>query len=226
MTSRFASLSVALALVACGGEATRTADNDLSNDLKLAANASLELANQQASARYAATEIAPKANPEPGRRLVRSPGPNAVPAPEPTVAAEPEPTTATVTEVPQVQIVEVVHTAAATIDEVPAVPRPVPTSGGYGDFEVGTGVGTVRGGTGVVIRGGGVGGDGDRCEIHMGGGRRPGFPGSIGAGPRGVYVPNTGGAIMNRPVPSPTPTIVRGAAPRTPVVGNRPRGGR
>jgi hypothetical protein len=200
--SRLSGLSVALLVAACAKDATKP-NSDLANDLKAAASANLDLANQQTGSRYAATETAPKALPEAGKRLVKGPGPKAIQSPTPTVAAEPEPTVAAVTEIPQVQAVAAAAQETSTIDELPSVPRPVPSTGGFGDYGVGSGVGTSSRGTGVVLRGGGMGDD-DHCEPVGGMGRaripgaHPGTMPTIGT----IYVPNMGGSV-NRSAPPP-----------------------
>ena len=133
------------------------------------------------------------------------------------------------TRVPQVKQVETSPTPVppTTEEALPAMRRPVASSGGYGSGGQGDGIGTIYGGNGprggdgvggtrgprgpVVIIGGGMGDD-DHCR--PGGARAP-----TGGGvllPGGIYMPNPSGVLINRPTPAPTAGGVRpgGAVPR------------
>jgi hypothetical protein len=220
--SRIAGISVALiAVAACGREAGKSvADEALARDLKLASDANLQLANQQAGTRYGLKETAPKANLTETRRPKPAPGPRVVASPAPTLAAEPVPIPEISTDLPPVQTdVAPAPVQVVTVETVPAVSRPTPQNGGYGDIG-GSGPGTIFGGAGprVVIRGGGMGGDDDHCEPVF----RPGTGGS--SRPTGVYYPNPTISI-NRPMPAPPVGGVIGSRPSGSTIGTASGGG-
>lgn len=162
-------------------------DADLSRDLELASAATLALAGRAVdSANLASLETKPLSAPERATVVKRGAGSRAVRSKAPTVRATPEPEPAA-SEGEGESLAEV-----ATLDEsepVAMVPLPapvaIPASGPAGDYGTGGGIfgpGDGRiggGGSGVVIRGGGV--DGDNCELH----RRP--RGGTSRGP--IYVP-------------------------------------
>jgi hypothetical protein len=210
--TKFAGLTVAVLAAACGRDQRPTTDGALTQDLKAAAAANLTLANQQPGARFAPSEITPKATPQPATRLKRDPGPKVVASPEPTVAAVAEPIVAATVEVPQTQVVETAQATASTVDALPAVSRPVPAASGAGSYGAGEGADVFGGGPRVIIRGGGIGDD-DHCEppgAHRGG---------------GVFLPNPVGVLINRPVP--TATFPSGPAGRAGgAAGGVPRRGR
>ena len=87
----------------------------------------------------------------------------------------------------------------AITEPVAVAPRPQPVvvdAGGSGDYGDGNGGVWGGGGTGVVIRGGGV--HGDNCELHW-----PRRGGTVYGGP--VFIPQaptTGGTVVNLPRPS------------------------
>jgi hypothetical protein len=235
--------ALALSVLACGREPVRNADSGLENDLKMAADANLRLANQQPGARFAATEVAPPSTPAPAPRVRQAPsGTRAIASPMPSFTAQPEPTVAATVEIPQVQEIEYVPAPAVAMETVPAVRRPVPSNGGHGDIGMGSG-GVIYGdgGPGVVIvngpgtrTGGGIvirtgGRDDDNCEAHTLINRR--VPqGTIGGRTTGVYVPNPGrvpvavGAGVGRPSGAVT-TGGTAAGGSTAGVPRRTRGG-
>ena len=201
--------AVTLVAACSSDDAKRAGDNDLQRDLQLATT-SVDLA-RPAAPHLDSLETAPSSAPEPSISIRRAPrGNRAVRSPKPTVAAAPEPTPAE-----SVEETQQVAQAPAHVEESErtpstdgvALPRPaaipvsmpggggplaIPAEGGRGSGTVGGGVGTIAGGIfGVVIRGGGVGGD-DDCEIHdRMGGRRPVYrpaPGGIGASRRGGMI--------------------------------------
>ena len=174
-----AAVGVAVA-VAVGKSGKGANPNDkFAADLQTAQAAGLDLAQSQGAKKYALTEIVPDSKPEPEKKITRGNGTKAIRSKTPTVKAAPEPVAAqAVEELPQTVVTENAAPTPAEIP-VPAVPRPVPQTGGTeGPILAG---GTARGGNGgggiglgsifgAIIRGGGV--DGDNCDPRPGN-RRP-----------------------------------------------------
>lgn len=218
-------LAIPVAAVGVGAAiffGTRTKSDTFLDDLQAADVAGLELAQSQAAAKFALSEIPPEAKPEPAKTVKRAPGNRVVRSAAPTVRATPvaEPAQA----VEEIPVSTVIATSAAEGEAAtaPVVPRPAPetapvpveeegailrggTGRGTGDNGGGMGGGGLGGVIwGVVIRGGGV--DGDNCELH-----RPGRPTVTRTPVYGGNPSGMGGA--RNPMP-------RG--PLTPVVGSRP----
>jgi hypothetical protein len=191
-------LGIAGAIAACSDAraSESVTDSELSRDL---ASASITLAGRAVdSANLATLETKPASAPEKAPVVKRAAGPKAVRSAQPTVRATPAEEEAA-SELSESESLS--EGAMPEISEPVAVlpvPAPVvvPTSAPAGDYGSGGGIfgdGNGRiggGGTGVVIRGGGV--DGDNCELH----RRP-------RGTRGpIYVPvvpSTRPATATRP---------------------------
>jgi hypothetical protein len=190
---------------ACAGEPEGAMTADLQKDLELATATSLELASARRTEVVSALERAEPgtaaegdrvAAPAPRRRAPRAVAPvplrtasDEAPAPAVEVAADAEPAEAPVAEVAP----EAGDVAAeqAGEEETVQVGGPVVTSDGVGTGRPrdpgGWGGDLPLPGTGVVIRGGGVG-DPDLCQIH----RRPGRGGVVVVGGP-VYGPVYGG---------------------------------
>ena len=193
-------LAVAAAVSACRDARATDADADLQRDLALASS-TVSLAGPVVdSALLNSMETKPQGAPEEAPVLKKAAGPRAVRSRTPTVQAAPVEELAAAEE--SEEVVEEIAEAPApeeTTEPVAVAPRPQPVvieTAGTGDY--GTGNGGVwgnGGGTGVIIRGGGI--DGDNCELHRRG--------------RGTYrgpifvpapVPTTGGTVVNYPRPS------------------------
>ncbi|MEO8562054.1 MAG: hypothetical protein ABI601_08275 [bacterium] len=190
---KVASLSLALALSACGRreEPTTALSDDLKRDLAVASSTAGDLATAPQSyqrMRFVSDVEQPKKT-EPAHRpsLAKRPlrpivrkSPNAQPIPEParqsevtTVAVAPAPAPATEAPIPE----PVVIAQRPTPDYTPSsIPASMPSDGGIGERRRGGGVGGlggILGGIigGVVIRGGhgGV----DKCDPRTDGRNRP-----------------------------------------------------
>jgi hypothetical protein len=174
--------------VAVGMRGTSAKPNDkFAADLQQAQSAGLELAQAQGANKYALTEIAPEAKPQPSKALKQGNGAKSVRSKTPTVKAAPEAVAAEVVDnVPDVQVTQTSATPTPSEVVAPAVPRPVPQTtpapadqgpilaGGAGRG-TGTGSGDTGGGWGgifgAIIRGGVV--DGDNCDPRGGRAQRP-----------------------------------------------------
>ncbi len=184
-----------MAAAACGNQSRIAAnDADLQRDLKLASTTTMNLATPQVDpANFDALETAPESAPRQSAHLVKARGPKAVASRAPDLRASQIPQVAATQTVPQVQTMAVAPAPIPNQDPVASAPRPgsapaVPGPGtGTGDFGgTGPGSGVFGPGIGVVIRGGGIGGD--NCEPHGPRGRMPGvyipIPGGMGGGSR------------------------------------------
>ena len=179
-------LAVAAGVSACGdARATEAAKADLKRDLELASSTVSLAAPKVDPALLTLSETKPQGAPDQAKVVKKGPGPRAVRSQAPTVRAEAAEDVAAVEESEEVTEVVAEAPAPEEITEPVAIaPRPQPVivqTGGTGDY--GTGNGGVYGGGrgGVIIRGGGV--DGDNCDLHRNGGRRPRGP---------VFVPTSG----------------------------------
>ncbi|MGH7668469.1 MAG: hypothetical protein ACRENQ_03165 [Gemmatimonadaceae bacterium] len=185
-------LAVPFALVSCG-HADRTAggnDVDLQRDLKLAATSTIELAQPRVNpANFDRLETVPHNELQEAKRLRKRTGSNTVASKSPDLHATEIPEGAATPNVPQVEKVATAAAPTWSADPVATMPRSSGAAaagkigaGDYGPSAGGGGAG-ILGGIGpiigVVIRGGGVGGD--NCEPH-GRGQTP-----------GVYLPQPGG---------------------------------
>lgn len=180
-------IGIAGAIAACSDARAdgSAANSDLERDLELASAATLALAGRAVdSANLSSLETKPASAPETSRVVKRGAGPRAVRSTTPTVRATPDPVPAAADGEGEALAESAAASESEPVAVVP-VPAPVviPAGAPAGDYGSGGGIfgpGSGRiggGGTGVVIRGGGV--DGDNCELH----RRP-------RGTRGpVYVP-------------------------------------
>lgn len=205
----------ALALAsACAAEPEGAMTADLQKDLQLATSTSLELASARRTEVVSALENAPAGREAEGERVQRQTprrnAPRAVapvrlrnasdeaPAPAVEVAADAEPAEAPVAEVAP-EAGDVVAEQAGD-EAVVEAGGPVVTSDGVGTGRPrdpgGWGGDLPLPGTGVVIRGGGVG-DPDHCQIHRRPGRGPIYgpvygPVYGGGYPRGGGYPTAG----------------------------------
>jgi len=207
--TRITTVVLALSAAACAGG--KTESDDFKRDLELASATNMDLAAPAVNAALltsleTATESAPKA----AKVLKKAPeAAQAVQSEEPTVEATPEPEPAPVQEEQAITPTPAPAPVPEEVREPVAVaPRPqsppVTPAGGIGAGDYGRGGGVFGGGIGVVIRGGGVGGD--NCEIH-----RP-RGGIVFRSP--VYVPQSIGATANGTARTVNPRGVR-------VVGGR-----
>jgi hypothetical protein len=167
--------------------ANQTATDDFAKELERADAAGIQLAQEQASNRFAISETVPESKPEPKTVTKRAPsGTKAVRSKTPTVKAAPEPVASDVVEeIPDLTVVAQSAGPSQTEASVPSMPTPSPATspapvqdqgpilrggngaGGGSGSGIGTAIGVIFG---SVIRGGAVGGDGDNCELHR---RRP-----------------------------------------------------
>ncbi|MEK7402440.1 MAG: hypothetical protein AABZ80_08785 [Gemmatimonadota bacterium] len=200
VTIKLATVVLALSAAACAPSAkTGTAADGFKRDLALASATNLDLATPVVNtALLTKLETAPSAA-MPARTIKKAEsGDLAVKSEAPTVQAELEPEPAPVEEAQPVATAPAPAPVPPETNEPVAVaPRPMPApvtpAGGIGAGDYGRGGGVFGGGIGVVIRGGGVGGD--NCEIHN---RRRG--GVIYRSP--VYAPRP-----LSPAPSPERTV-------------------
>lgn len=160
-----AALALTAGLSACrDASANSTAQQDeLKRDLEMAASATINLAAPRVDPALLTLEGQAQSAPQLSRVVKQSSGNRAVRSPSPTVRAEPA------VEVAALDETEVTETLAETpapesSEPVAIAPRPVPVVVPAGAGDYGSGGGIFGGGTGVVIRGGGV--DGDNCELH------------------------------------------------------------
>lgn len=179
-------LAVGVAVAACGdARATESSHREeIARDLELASAVTMALAGGGIdSANFGSLENMPAAAPE-GARAAPRESVSRVRRSGPSVAADPA---ADAGEGAAVDALA--NGALPDISEPVAtlpLPAPVPAATPAGDYGTGTGAlgdaggGRIGGGTGVVIRGGGV--YGDNCELHR---RRPRGPTTRGP----VYVP-------------------------------------
>ena len=187
---------VVLVLTACGRADARetTVTDDLRRDLDLAQASVVQLAPAGATGlTVSAVERTPVQAPSTGRRVSTARTPRRAPV----AAADPESVPdAAGTEEPAVET-GTVASDAPSIDLAEArLPTTIASGGGDGEGDRGGVGGAIIGAIGgVIIRGGGVGGGHDDCEIHPIGGRR--IP------PGGVLGPVLGGTgvIVDRRVP-------------------------
>lgn len=194
-----ATLALAAAVSACTDARATDADADLQRDLALASTTVSLAAPRVDSALLSSLETKPQGAPEKAPVLKKAEGPRAVRSRTPTVQAAPVDELAAAES--EEEVVEVMAEAPAPeeiTEPVAVAPRPQPVvvdAGGSGDYGDGNG-GVWGGGTGVVIRGGGV--HGDNCELH--------YPrrGGVYRGP--VFIPQApttaGGTVVNLPRPS------------------------
>lgn len=194
-----ATLAVAAAVSACRDARATDADADLQRDLALASTTVSLAAPRVDSALLSSLETRPQGAPEKAPVLKKAEGPRAVRSRTPTVRAAPvEELAAAESEEEVVEVMEEAPAPEEITEPVAVAPRPQPVvvdAGGSGDYGDGNG-GVWGGGTGVIIRGGGV--HGDNCELH--------YPGRGGVYRGPVFfprAPNTsGGTAVNLPRPS------------------------
>jgi hypothetical protein len=189
---------VPIALLAIAGcsrgpkKSGNTSDVDLQRDLKLASTSTLEIARPHVNlANFRDLETAPHGVPDSAKHLKKAPGPEAVASKTPDVMAAPSNLVATTENIPQVTTMATAPVPSPTLDPVATVPRPsvltgnASGSGEYGRSPDGGGIfggmGPPMGGTGSVIRGGGM--DGDHCDPHGG----------------GIFIPYPGGIVGRTP---------------------------
>jgi len=198
---KFAIAAFTLCTAACAPAAkTASASDDFKRDLQLASATNMDLAAPAVnSVLLTSLETAVGGAPKPAKTIKKDlEGPMASPSEAPTVEAAPEPVPAPVEEAqPVAQAPAPAAVPVETNEPVAVAPHPQPApvipSGGAGAGDYGTGGGVFGGGTGSVIRGGGV--DGDHCDPH---GRRGGGIGIIFRSP--VYTPRMGGSAPPRVV--------------------------
>ena len=195
---------VPIALLAVAGcsrgsrKSGTTSDADIQRDLKLASSSTLNMPKSRVDlANFKDLETAPHGSPDSAKHLKKAPGPDAVPSKAPEVRAAPSQLIAATQNIPQVQTVSNAPTPTPNLDPVATVPRPSVLTGdatGAGDYgrspdggSVFGGLGPMGGRPGVVIGGGGMGGDGDHCDPH--GGARP-IP---------IFIPPMGGGGTRTP---------------------------
>jgi hypothetical protein len=191
-----------LAAAACssGSKKSGTNDVDLQRDLKLASTSSLNMPRSRVDpANFRDLETAPHGTPDSAQHLKKAHGPDAVPSKTPELLAAPAQLVAATQNIPQVQTVATAPAPVPNLDPVATVPRPSVLTGnaaGAGDYGQSPDGGGIfggmgpMGGPGVVIRGGGMGGDGDHCDPH-GGVRPPIYFPPMGAG-GGTRIPPRG----------------------------------
>ena len=193
-----ATLVVAAAVSACGDARATDADADLQRDLALASSTVSLAAPMVDSALLYSMEIQPKGAPGKAPVLKKAEGPRAVRSRTPTVQAAPVEELAAAEESEEVaQVMDEAPAPEESTEPVAIAPRPQPVvieTAGTGDYGTGNGgVWGTGGGTGVIIRGGGI--DGDNCELHRRGR-------GTSRGP--IFVPapvSTGGTVVNLPRP-------------------------
>jgi len=197
-----AALAATVAVSACGdARATEAAQDDLKRDLELASSTAMTLATPKVDASLLSSmETKPLGTPEAAKVVKKGAGSRALHSQTPTVRATTDVDVAAVNELDEIVETESIAPVPEPSNEPVAIaPRPQPIvvqTGGSGDYGTsGNGGGVFGGGSGVIIRGGGV--DGDDCDLHRGG--RRGMP---TRGP--IYIPTataprTGGILVNRP---------------------------
>ena len=196
----FATLAVAAAVSACSDARATDADADLQRDLALASTTVSLAAPQVDSALLSSLETKPQGAPEKAPVLKKAEGPRAVRSRTPTVQAAPvEELAAAESEEEVVEVMEEAPAPEEITEPVAVAPRPQPVvvdAGGSGDYGDGNGGVWGGGGTGVIIRGGGV--HGDNCQLH--------YPGRGGVYRGPVFIPQApttaGGTVVNLPRPS------------------------
>jgi hypothetical protein len=179
-----AALALTAGLSACRDASANSAaqQDELKRDLEMAASATINLAAPRVDPALLTLEGQNQSAPQASHVVRRGSGNRAVRSPSPTVLAEPAVEVATLDET---DVSERLAEAPApeSSEPVAIAPRPVPVVVPAGTGDYGTGGGIFGGGSGVVIRGGGV--DGDNCELH-----RRGRGGTI------YLPPNTGGSVV------------------------------
>ena len=200
---------VVLAIASCGrsNRADAANDVDMQRDLKLAATTTMNLAEPAVNpANFDRLETAPLAAPTASKHLRKGAGSKAIASKSPDLKASLIPQVAATNPIPQVQAVAVAPVPVSDNDPVATLPQQSRVPRATGAEGTGATGGAERGGgifgdlgptIGVVIRGGGVGGD--NCEPHGRGGA-PGVyrspPGGIGTVTRFPTFPH--GGVIHR----------------------------